>query len=75
MRQEGIAEKEEEWARVEESKNSPYLAKGEENAITCALSAFSGKCGVWKCGGSRGVCALWQPALPYSMLIDACSAF
>lgn len=26
-------------------------------------------------GGSGGVCALWPPALPFSMLIDACSAF
>lgn len=50
-------------------------AQGKENAITRTLSVLSGKvwCGEWW-GGSE-VCALWQPAFPFSMLIDACSAF
>lgn len=53
------------WVSVREGKKCNY---------TCPLSLFrQAWCVKW--GGSGGVCALWRPTLPYSMLIDACSAF
>lgn len=40
-----------------------------------ASQPFQASVGCSRGGGSGRVCALWGPALPYSMLIDACSAF
>lgn len=49
-------------------------ARGEENAITRALSAFSGKCGVSEMRAGR--LGRRQSALhTHPMLINACSAF
>lgn len=63
-----------------ESLNFPYLLfeflHGEKKMqlhVPSQPFQASVVCKNW--GGSGGVCALWRPALPYSMLIVACSAF
>lgn len=83
MRQVGITKKEEVegWARVGESYNFPYLAfeflrREKKMQLHVPSQPFQASV-VCRSGGggSGGVYALWRPALPYSMLIDACSAF
>lgn len=83
MRQVGISEKEGKGRMGKGLGNlriSPYLAfeflhRGKKMQLHVPSQPFQASVVCRSEGGSSGVCALWRPALPYSMLINACSAF